>query len=80
MSFNCLECGYRFPSTAAAELAVGSVDGCPECGGTDIDEADALVGVARCPDCGEPGQRTGHQTCQYPGKHDTDHYAAGSWL
>lgn len=20
----------------------------------------------RCPDCGEPGERKGHQTCQYP--------------
>lgn len=25
--------------------------------------------VPRCADCGEPGERTGHQTCQYPQDH-----------
>lgn len=25
-----------------------------------------FVRVNRCPDCGEPGERKGHQTCQYP--------------
>ncbi len=48
MSFQCLECGYRFPSTAAAERAGCGDDGCPGCGGTDIDEADPVI-----PDSGE---------------------------
>ena len=26
----------------------------------------AKASVARCHDCGEEGERTGHQTCQYP--------------
>lgn len=25
--------------------------------------------VTRCQDCGEEGERTGHQTCQYPQNH-----------
>jgi hypothetical protein len=24
------------------------------------------LGGSRCPDCGQPGERKGHQTCQYP--------------
>jgi len=26
--------------------------------------------LERCADCGEPGERTGHQTCQYPQDHE----------
>ena len=33
--FSCLECGKRFRSPAAAESAAN--DGCPRCGGVDID-------------------------------------------
>lgn len=29
----------------------------------------ALDGDVFCRDCGEPGERTGHQTCQYPQDH-----------
>ena len=36
MSFKCLECGYRFPSTRSAERAAFG-DGCPGCGGFAID-------------------------------------------
>ncbi|MEE8607856.1 MAG: hypothetical protein V3S55_09635 [Nitrospiraceae bacterium] len=70
MLFQCLECGYRFPSTAAAELAVCGDDGCPGCGGTDIDEVDAMVHAADVdPDCSRPA-----------GAADGDDYASGSWL
>lgn len=34
----CQECGHRFQSAAAAERAVFG-DGCPKCGGTDVDES-----------------------------------------
>ena len=33
--FCCLECGKKFKSVRAAEKA--SYDGCPKCGGVDID-------------------------------------------
>ncbi len=33
--FECLECGKKFYSTKAAEKAAN--DGCPKCGGVDID-------------------------------------------
>ena len=33
--FKCLECGKRFRTVAAAQRA--SNDGCPKCGGVDID-------------------------------------------
>jgi predicted nucleic acid-binding Zn-ribbon protein len=36
MSFVCLECGYKFRSAVTAENAAFR-DGCPSCGGTDID-------------------------------------------
>ena len=35
--FECLECGKKFYSAAAAEKA--SMEGCPKCGGSDIDVA-----------------------------------------
>lgn len=34
-TFKCQECGKKFKTTAAAEKA--SNDGCPKCGGVDID-------------------------------------------
>ena len=33
--YECLECGKKFYSTAAAQRA--SYNGCPKCGGVDID-------------------------------------------
>ena len=33
--FKCLECGKKFKTTRAAEKAAS--DGCPQCGGVDID-------------------------------------------
>lgn len=33
----CLECGRTFKSAKAAEKAMFSDDGCPGCGGSDID-------------------------------------------
>lgn len=33
--FECLECGKKFYSVSAAEKA--SNDGCPKCGGSDIE-------------------------------------------
>lgn len=35
--YQCMECGRRFKSHRSAERAVN--DGCPRCGGTDIDLA-----------------------------------------
>ncbi len=35
--WHCQECRRRLPSTAAAERAVFGPDGCPGCGGADID-------------------------------------------
>ena len=35
--FECLECGKKFKTVAAAEKA--SLNGCPKCGGSDIDIA-----------------------------------------
>lgn len=37
MMFKCYECGRRFKSVKAAEKA--SLNGCPRCGGVDIDLA-----------------------------------------
>jgi DNA-directed RNA polymerase subunit RPC12/RpoP len=35
--YQCLECGRKFYTTRAAEAATFGDDGCPGCGGTDID-------------------------------------------
>lgn len=35
--FKCMECGRKFRTVKAAERA--SYNGCPGCGGSDIDEA-----------------------------------------
>jgi len=35
MSYKCQECGRKFKTTKAAERA--SKNGCPKCGGVDID-------------------------------------------
>lgn len=35
MSFKCQECGRKFKTAKSAERA--SMDGCPKCGGVDID-------------------------------------------
>lgn len=35
--FACMECGYRFKTIKAAEKASFGPDGCPQCGGADID-------------------------------------------
>jgi predicted nucleic acid-binding Zn-ribbon protein len=44
--FQCQECGRIFKTARAAEKA--SWDGCPECGGSDIDILPAPT-VKRCP-------------------------------
>ena len=36
MAFMCLECGKKFKSVASARRAMDE-DGCPNCGGSDID-------------------------------------------
>ena len=36
-SFYCQECGYKFRTVKAAERASFGVNGCPKCGGADID-------------------------------------------
>lgn len=35
--FACMECGKRFATLRAAEKAAFGPDGCPRCGGSDID-------------------------------------------
>ena len=35
--FECQECGQKFFSAKAADLAAFGEEGCPGCGGTDID-------------------------------------------
>jgi Zn finger protein HypA/HybF involved in hydrogenase expression len=35
--FHCQECGHGFATVKAAEKASYSDDGCPKCGGSDID-------------------------------------------
>jgi predicted nucleic acid-binding Zn-ribbon protein len=35
--FACQECGHRFKTIAAAERASFGPNGCPKCGGSDID-------------------------------------------
>jgi len=59
--FACQECGYAFRTVAAAERASFG-DGCPRCGGADIDLAatavDAKAAAAAkvgCPVCVETG-------------------------
>lgn len=41
--FACLECGHKFRTVKAAESARFGSDGCPKCGGADIDLLDADV-------------------------------------
>lgn len=36
--FACQECGKKFYTVTAAEKASLGPDGCPKCGGSDIDE------------------------------------------
>lgn len=40
MRFACMECGHVFRSVAAAERAAFGPDGCPKCGGSDVDEVE----------------------------------------
>lgn len=35
--FACMECGHKFRTIKAAERASFSAQGCPKCGGADID-------------------------------------------
>jgi DNA-directed RNA polymerase subunit RPC12/RpoP len=45
--FKCQECGRKFKTVKSAQRA--SNNGCPKCGGVDIDiDTDAY----RCPECG----------------------------
>ena len=39
--FACMECGHKFKTVKAAEKAAFGDDGCPKCGGSDIDLAPA---------------------------------------
>ncbi len=36
LKFGCMECGKKFPNGKAAERAMNN-NGCPKCGGFDID-------------------------------------------
>jgi DNA-directed RNA polymerase subunit RPC12/RpoP len=35
--FACMECGHKFRTIAAAQKAAFGDNGCPKCGGADID-------------------------------------------
>lgn len=37
--FACVECGHKFRTVKAAERAAFGDEGCPKCGGSDIDLA-----------------------------------------
>lgn len=39
MGFACMECGHKFKTVKAAERASFGANGCPGCGGSDIDLA-----------------------------------------
>jgi len=54
MSFVCLECGHKFRSAVTAENAAFR-DGCPSCGGTDID-LDVLETSSAESFIGRPGE------------------------
>ena len=43
--FACLECGRRFRTPRAAERA--ALEGCPECGGVDIDIVPTALALPR---------------------------------
>ena len=63
---------HNAPSPAPAESRSGAL--CTSCGRLPPHEGEPCKLVARelerCADCGEPGERTGQQTCQYPGRHE----------
>lgn len=40
--FQCMECGKKFYTVTSAEKAMFGAQGCPKCGGADIDEAAAV--------------------------------------
>ncbi len=46
--FACGECGHKFKTLKAAEKASFGPNGCPKCGGSDID----LASSAPCEQCG----------------------------
>lgn len=37
--FKCQECSHKFYTLKTAEKAIYGTEGCPKCGGTDIDAA-----------------------------------------
>lgn len=39
---------------------------CDKCRNVEKEEEEEERVTSRCPDCGEPGERKGHMTCQYP--------------
>jgi hypothetical protein len=47
--FACQECGYKFRTLAAAERASFGPDGCPKCGGADIDLGAPSAHASSCP-------------------------------
>ena len=54
---------HRDPSPRVRCDACGDPETACECiGGPVLRTAEP----GHCPDCGEPGERKGHQTCQYP--------------
>jgi len=64
--FACNECGHRFRTVAAAEKASFGPDGCPGCGGADIDLGAAAPAASRtnlkpapCALCGGQGPHEG---------------------
>jgi DNA polymerase II large subunit len=44
--FSCLECGHKFKTVKAAERASFGPNGCPKCGGSDIDLTPASGSVS----------------------------------
>jgi hypothetical protein len=64
--FKCQECGKKFRTVAAAERAANN--GCPGCGGVDVDvdtESKPARKSAKCVGCGQP-TRHGCPECKRP--------------
>jgi DNA-directed RNA polymerase subunit RPC12/RpoP len=71
--FKCYECGRKFKTAKAAEKA--SMNGCPKCGGVDIDLDDGKPFTPTAPndpyDCNTPAPTDGMWT-GFPTKADME--------
>lgn len=64
--FKCAECGHEFGTVEEAERASFGEDGCPSCGGSDIELTEAAAYVD-CPDCNGEGEIEVGSGCKFFG-------------